>query len=470
MEPQIQYAKTSDGVNIAYAVLGTGPAIVFPSTIWGNLHGYKAQGQIAGYLYDDILALGWSVITYDSRGSGSSDRGISDFSLEARIRDLEAVIDRVALERFPICGVLQGGPTAIAYTAQHSERVSHLVLSNTFAKAEEYYKQIPAMRLTQETLQIAEDDWGYHLETLAHALAGYGDIERAETLLEMFRTSMTREDYVAYRRAAGQIDVSNLLPQIRVPTLVVSDSAHGALNFPPLARRLASVIEDARYVEVDGIANTIDDFLREGGLVPAPTVAARPTIDRPAAPSGTAIILFADIADSTALTERMGDEAFREKARELDEALRGAITSNGGTAIEGKLLGDGVLATFGAAREAIACALAIHRMAGPRGKGQGPGPDDTLLLHVGIHAGDVIRESNNVYGGAVNIAARVASEAAAGETLVSATVRDLARTSAGVSFEDRGERELKGVGEAVRVWAVRSLAEPPFPHREGAGG
>ncbi len=114
-----------------------------------------------------------------------------------------------------------------------------------------------------------------------------------------------------------------------------------------------------------------------------------------------------------------------------------------------------MLATFGAAREAIACALAIHGMAGPRGKGQGPGPDDALLLHVGIHAGDVIREEGNIYGGAVNIAARVASEAAAGETLVSATVRDLARTSAGVSFEDRGERELKGVGEPVRVWAVR---------------
>ncbi len=74
---------------------------------------------------------------------------------------------------------------------------------------------------------------------------------------------------------------------------------------------------------------------------------------------------------------------------------------------------------------------------------------------MGIHAGDVIRESNNVYGGAVNIAARVAGEAAAGETLVSGTVRDLARTSAGASFEDRGERELKGVSEPVRVWAVR---------------
>jgi adenylate cyclase len=88
--------------------------------------------------------------------------------------------------------------------------------------------------------------------------------------------------------------------------------------------------------------------------------------------------------------------------------------------------------------------------------GQGPSQDGALLLHVGIHAGDVIREQDNVYGGAVNIAARISGEADAGETLVSQTVRDLARTSAGVSFEDRGGRELKGVSEPVRVFAVRS--------------
>src|ERR1700675_4440785 len=257
MEPSIQYAKTSDGVSIAYATLGDGPSIVCPSTIWGNVHGYKAPGRIAGYDYDSLLTLGWSVIPYDSRGSGSSDREITDYSLEARIRDLEAVIERAAPEHFPICGVLQGGPTAIAYAVRHPERVSHLILSNTFAKAEEYYKQIPVLRLTQETLQIAEDDWEYHLQTLAHALAGYGDVERAETLLQMVRTSMTRDDYVAYRRAAWQIDVADLLPQIRVPTLVVSDSTQGTLDFPPLARRLAAAIADARYVEVNSLAIAI---------------------------------------------------------------------------------------------------------------------------------------------------------------------------------------------------------------------
>jgi adenylate cyclase len=165
----------------------------------------------------------------------------------------------------------------------------------------------------------------------------------------------------------------------------------------------------------------------------------------PMLPSGMTAILFADIVDSTALTERLGDAAFRAKARDLDSALRGIIREHRGTAIEGKLLGDGVLAVFTSARQAIEAALACATA----------GEDGGLPLHLGLHAGDVIREDNNVYGGAVNIASRISGLSAPGEVLVSDIVRGLARTSAGVRFEDRGEQPLKGVGEPLRVWAVR---------------
>ena len=152
-----------------------------------------------------------------------------------------------------------------------------------------------------------------------------------------------------------------------------------------------------------------------------------------------------DIADSTALTERLGDAAFRAKARELDGALRSIIREHAGTPIEGKLLGDGVLAVFTSARQAIEAAIACGAAGGEAG----------LPLHLGLHAGDVIREDNNVYGGAVNIASRISGLSAPGEVLVSDTVRSLARTSGGVQFENRGEQSLKGVGEPVRIWAVR---------------
>jgi class 3 adenylate cyclase len=170
------------------------------------------------------------------------------------------------------------------------------------------------------------------------------------------------------------------------------------------------------------------------------------TPDETAAPPlGTVAILFTDIVDSTSLTERLGDAAFRERARTLDESLRGIFAAAGGKAIDGKLLGDGVLATFPSAAQAIDAALRCGAAAG----------NAELQLHVGIHAGDVIRERGNVFGGAVNIANRICGLSAPGQVLVSQTIRDLARTSAGVAFDDCGEHALKGIADRVRVFAVR---------------
>ena len=206
-------------------------------------------------------------------------------------------------------------------------------------------------------------------------------------------------------------------------------------------QRLAARIPNARFQLIDDRS-----YQQLPGIITGFLGGSDPISQRQGdLPSGTAVILFADIADSTALTERLGDAAFRAKARDLDASLRTLIREHAGTPIEGKLLGDGVLAVFTSARQAIEAALACGKA----------GAEASLPLHLGLHAGDVIREDNNVYGGAVNIASRISGLAAPGEVLVSDTVRSLARTSAGVRFEDRGEQALKGVGEPVRVWAVR---------------
>jgi len=163
------------------------------------------------------------------------------------------------------------------------------------------------------------------------------------------------------------------------------------------------------------------------------------------APSGTVTILFTDIAASTSLTEQLGDAEFRQRARALDTLLRTAISEGGGRSVEGKLLGDGVLAVFSSAGRAIECAVRCCALAEGRG----------LPLHIGLHVGDVLHESDNVFGGAVNIAARICAASAAGEVLVSDTVRSLARTSVAVRFEDRGQHVLKGIADSLRLFAVR---------------
>jgi adenylate cyclase len=150
--------------------------------------------------------------------------------------------------------------------------------------------------------------------------------------------------------------------------------------------------------------------------------------------------------DSTPITLRIGDAAFRARSRDLDAGLRDVIRGAGGTTVEGKVLGDGVMATFVSASRAIEAALKCNEAAAKT----------ELLLHVGLHAGDVIHEGDNVYGGAVNMAARVCGLSQPGEVLVSETVRALARTSADVRFEDGGQHELKGIEEPQRLYAVRA--------------
>jgi class 3 adenylate cyclase len=154
--------------------------------------------------------------------------------------------------------------------------------------------------------------------------------------------------------------------------------------------------------------------------------------------------MFIDIADSTALTERLGDARFREVSRTLDTGLRAAIRECGGSTVEAKTLGDGVLATFGSAAQAIEGARRCLTLSAA----------SELGLHIGVHAGDVIREEGNVFGGAVNIAARICATSAPGEILVSDVVRGMARSSAGAAFEDRGEYALKGIAEPLRIFAV----------------
>jgi class 3 adenylate cyclase len=160
----------------------------------------------------------------------------------------------------------------------------------------------------------------------------------------------------------------------------------------------------------------------------------------------TAVILFTDIADSTALTERLGDAAYVAKAGEFERTVRRAVRDCKGEDIEGVTLGDGVLAVFSSGTHAIDCATRAHECAREAG----------FRLHVGIHAGDVLRTGSAVHGGAVNIAARVCDAAPPGETLVSDTVRSLARSSTSVQFVDRGLHQFKGVSDPHQVFAVQA--------------
>ncbi len=440
MEPEIHYCTTRDGISIAYQVIGSGPPLVAVGD--ASMSHLSATWRVFGR---PPLAADFTVVRYDGRGGGLSEREPADFSLRERVVDLEAIIERTQTGRFALSASLGGGLPAIAYAAGNPDRVSSLVLANAYASGARFYQETPAARFIAALGEVTQDQWEFVTLARANRMMGGADPGRARQVAELLRAAMTPEALLKFRDATQRIDVTPLLAKVSVPTLVL----HWQTGQIPLSlsRELASGIPGARIVVIetpqggDADVRTIKDFLGvPTESAPSPAVL----------PSGTAVILFADIAGSTALTERFGDAAFRAKARELDSALRGVIRECAGTPVEGPTMGDGVLATFTSAREAIEAARRCGKA----------GDDDGLPLHLGLHAGDVTREKDpdgraNVYGGAVNIAARISGLSAPGEVLVSDVVRTLARTSAGVRFEDRGEQTLKGVGEAVRVWAVR---------------
>jgi class 3 adenylate cyclase/pimeloyl-ACP methyl ester carboxylesterase len=439
-------------VSIAYARHGSGVPLVLTANIWSHL----TTGWM-GELRDATRALterGFEVIRYDIRGSGLSQREVSDFSLSAQLADLEALVEHLGIKRFALCGLAFSTLVAIAYAARHADRVSHLVLTTPIASGDEMYRAMPSLQGLESLRAMGDEQWELYTATHAAAIVEmtYRGEERSGTqahdVARFMREAMTPNVLRNFLLATRQNDVSGELGNVKCPTLVVERVTVPAMR--GLGRQVAAAIPGARLVSAPGgwwypaLAEVplISEFvLGERGK-------ARKLPSKLVVPATMAVIFFADIVDSTVLTERLGDAAFREKARGLDEALRAAIREHSGTAIEGKLLGDGVLATFASAREAISCALAC----GTAGDNAG------LRLHLGLHAGDVLHEEGNVFGGAVNIAARIADASAPGEVLVSDIVRGLARTSAGVVFEDRGERALKGIEEPQRLWAVREEA------------
>jgi class 3 adenylate cyclase len=436
MEQEIQYCTSADGTRIAFSVVGSGPGVPLIYLQQPPFSSVTEPWRSIGLTEQELATL-WqkrAVCFVNPRGCGLSDRDATDFDLERLTDDLEAVVERTGWSQFSLFGMGMTGPVAILYASRHPDLVSRLILRDTYLRAADMGK-IPRMRALGAVLRA---DFETYLDLMTLITVGWDGAKEAEELIEWMSENGSHEAVIALANATASYNVTGLAEQITVPTLVLNPSFM-AVPSTDMARAMVAMISDARLTlygrrELALTTEKMAEFLAEGD----------DAADASDLPSGTSIILFADIANSTGLTEELGDARFREKARALDETLRDAISSAGGIAIEGKLLGDGVLATFGAAHEAIACARVCHDA------GDGVG----LQLHVGIHAGDVIREDNNVFGGAVNVAARISDASAAGETLVSGTVRDLARTSAGASFEDKGERDLKGVSDPVRVWAV----------------
>ena len=254
MQQQIRFCKTSDGARLAYASVGSGRPFVKAAN-WLSHIEYDWRTPIWRPLFER-LARNRRLIRYDERGCGLSDWDVEDFSLEAWVRDLETVVDAAGLERFPLLGISQGGPIAIAYTVRHPERVSRLVLHGTYARG--HLKRDPTPMQIKERnvmLELVHVGWGRENAAFRQVFSSLflpdGTAEQVRSFNELQRVSSSPENAARLMRAFWDLDVSDIAPEVHVPTLVLHARDDARIPFEE-GRRLAALIPDARFVPLAG--------------------------------------------------------------------------------------------------------------------------------------------------------------------------------------------------------------------------
>jgi DNA-binding SARP family transcriptional activator/class 3 adenylate cyclase len=443
--PKTRYAKASDGVHIAYQVIGDGPFDLV------EVGGFVSHLEFAweGVEYAHYLRrlAGFSrLITFDKRGTGMSDPVPAHAlpSLEQRMDDFRAVLDAVGSKRAVLFGESDGGQMAALFAATYPERTQALVTYGSYARL----RSAPDFPLGQsdeflEAFAIAmEDTWGDEItEGSVWAVNATRDPRFRDWLGRWTRNCSSPGAAATLLRMSYEIDVREVLPAIRVPTLVLHRVGDPMIPVDH-GRYFAAHIPGAKYVElpgedrlifagdVDRLADEIEEFL---------------TGHRPeASPDRVlATILYTDIVDSTRRASELGDQRWRELLDRHDELLRREFERFRGEEVTAT--GDGFLAAFDGPARAVHCALAAASVA--RGLG--------LELRVGVHTGECEQRGDNLSGIAVHTAARISTFAEPGEVLVSRTVTDLVAGS-GLEFSDHGEHELKGVPGQWRLFEAQA--------------
>ncbi|TMH34765.1 MAG: alpha/beta fold hydrolase [Betaproteobacteria bacterium] len=249
----IRFCTAHDGVRLAYATSGSGPPLVKAGNWMSHLE-FDLRSPVWGHLVD-MLSRDYTVVRYDQRGTGLSDWDVDDISFEAWVRDLETVVDAAGVDRFPLLGISQGAAVSVAYTIRHPERVTHLILHGGYARGRCKRSSDPANLEEAETMaKLAELGWGKNDAAFRQFFTTQfipgGTSEQHRWFNELERVSTSPRNAARMIREFGQIDVSELLPQVRCPTLVLHSNRDVRVPFSE-GRLIASLIAHARFAPID---------------------------------------------------------------------------------------------------------------------------------------------------------------------------------------------------------------------------
>jgi class 3 adenylate cyclase len=443
-QPRTRYAR-SESVSIAYQVVGDGPRdLVFVSGWVSHVEAGWDEPLLARFRRR--LASFTRLILFDKRGTGMSDRVPERElpTLEQRMDDVRAVMDAVESERAVLWSGGNATGVAVLFAATYPERCAGLVLFDPRVKgpcttdypwaldAEEWRAQLGAVRAgwgEREFLQKLACEWAPEVAEDAGFL---------DWFVWHMRRSLSPGAAVTAFRAAMELDVSDVLAAVRVPTMILPrPSLPGPAYYVAERIRGATVVE---LPELQGIYTWVDDETHRATME-----ATRDFVSRLAEgvrPERVlATVLFTDIVGSTELAARLGDSNWRGLLERHHSAVRRELARFDGRELD--TAGDGFFAAFDGPARAVRAAIAIRESLRAL----------DLEIRAGVHTGECEVSDGKIVGVAVSVGARIASLAGPGEVLVSSTVKDLVAGS-GLRFDDRGEHQLKGLPEPWRVFAA----------------
>jgi class 3 adenylate cyclase len=449
MEARIQYAKTSDGVDIAFATYGDGPTLVIPPNIMNSHLQMELESPFVRFFIEQ-LARRLRVIRYDCRGIGMSQRDAVDFSTDAAQKDLLAVLERAGVEQFTLYNHLLAGAGPLALAATQPDRVTAVVcwLGQTIQISTDRARQLRAVSA------VMDEEWELYTEVLGRLIWGW-DSPNASWSAALQRTASSPATYRSSSRAVLENDQSRWAQQLTVPTLIMHLA--GAEEPTNIARRWASTIPSAHVLAVPGPRTTLMPYVNDNEILITAIAdfveALAGNRGQPVSPpelqlSTMRAILWTDLEGHTPIMQRLGDEHGRELLREHERLTRDALAAHDGTEV--KTMGDAFMAWFPSAQQAVACAIALQRSFATRNQSA----HHPLHVRVGINAGEPLVEEEDLFGSSVIVAARVCHEAAGDEIVVADVVRQLV-AGKGFKFDQRGEVALKGFDEALRLYEVR---------------
>ena len=434
--PPIQYARTEDGVNIAYWTMGEGPPLLVV-TVPGMSHLHREWEVASLRKFYNGLASRFQVIRYNPRNTGLSDRRIEHLRLDDYVSDIQAVVDACTAGPVAILAYLASAP-AISFAAALPERVSALVV-------------VDGRWSSSDTQNLYGTIVSVNTEMLVESITNMVDPARSdhESLVKLVREAVEVDDRLRNVRAVEGWDVSSVMADVVAPALIIY-SPRAAFGFEVAGREMASRMPNSQLVVREFERLTLADSLSDDVVSLAADFVAEATGQAVVQEadggqvSGLRTILFTDLESSTALTQAVGDAKAQDVLHGHNDVVRAALAAHEGEEV--KHTGDGIMASFGSAVSAVEAALAIqHDLAGGE-----------VRVRVGLNAGEPIQEEGDLFGGSVQLAARVCDRAEPGQVLVSNVVRELC-TGKLFQFADQGEATLKGFPEPVRLFAV----EPP---------